>query len=39
MAKAKILVIDNDPDFREAISVISKSAAYDVLTANKRKKK
>lgn len=37
MAKAKILVIDDDPDFREAVSVILKSANHDVLTANNLK--
>jgi CheY-like chemotaxis protein len=29
----KILVIDDDPDFREAVTPILKSALYDVVTA------
>jgi DNA-binding response OmpR family regulator len=29
----KILLIDDDPDFREAITPILKSALYDVMTA------
>ena len=33
MAKGKILIIDDDPDFREAVSLILKSAQYDVVTA------
>jgi DNA-binding response OmpR family regulator len=37
MSKSKILVIDDDPDFREAVSVILKSANYEVLTANNPK--
>lgn len=30
---AKILVIDDDPDFRAAVTPILKSALYDVVTA------
>ena len=32
-AKAKILVIDDDPDFREAVSTILTSGGYGVVTA------
>lgn len=32
-AKAKILVIDDDPDFRDAVTPILHSASYDVVTA------
>lgn len=32
-AKAKILVIDDDPDFKEAVSRILQSAYYEVVTA------
>jgi len=32
--KAKILVIDDDPDFREAITPILQSALYTVVTAS-----
>jgi CheY-like chemotaxis protein len=32
-SKAKILVIDDDPDFIEAVSPILKSAMYEVVTA------
>ncbi|MBU4203712.1 MAG: response regulator [Acidobacteria bacterium] len=32
-SKAKILVIDDDPDFIDAVSPILKSAMYDVVTA------
>jgi len=31
--KAKILVIDDDPDFREAVTSILESAHYEVTTA------
>lgn len=37
MEKGKILVIDDDPDFREAVSLILKSANYVVITANNPK--
>lgn len=33
MEKAKILIIDDDPDFRDAITPILHSAMYDVVTA------
>ncbi len=33
-SKAKILVIDDDPDFREAVTPILESALYDVVTAS-----
>lgn len=32
--KAKILVIDDDPDFRDAVTPILESALYDVVTAS-----
>ena len=32
-AKAKILIVDDDPDFREAVSLILQSAHYKVVTA------
>lgn len=32
-SKGKILVIDDDPDFREAVSLILKSAEYEIVTA------
>lgn len=32
-AKAKILVIDDDPDFRDAVTPILHSASYEVVTA------
>ncbi|MBN1223080.1 MAG: response regulator transcription factor [Candidatus Aminicenantes bacterium] len=32
--KSKILVIDDDPDFRDAVSSILQSALYDVATAS-----
>lgn len=32
--KAKILVIDDDPDFREAVTSILESALFEVVTAN-----
>ena len=32
--KAKILVIDDDPDFLEAVTPILNSANYEVVTAN-----
>jgi len=31
--KAKILIIDDDPDFSEAVTPILESALYDVVTA------
>jgi DNA-binding response OmpR family regulator len=31
--KAKIMIIDDDPDFRDAITPILQSALYDVVTA------
>jgi len=31
--KAKILIIDDDPDFNEAVTPILESALYDVVTA------
>ncbi|MFQ6108326.1 MAG: response regulator transcription factor [Candidatus Aminicenantales bacterium] len=33
-ARAKILVIDDDPDFREAVTPILQSARYEVATAS-----
>jgi DNA-binding response OmpR family regulator len=33
-AAAKILVIDDDPDFRAAVTAILKSALYEVATAS-----
>ena len=32
--KSKILVIDDDPDFRDAVTAILQSALYDVVTAS-----
>ena len=32
--KAKILVIDDDPDFRDAVTPILESALYDVVNAS-----
>jgi len=32
-SKAKILVIDDDPDFNDAVTPILESALYDVVTA------
>lgn len=32
-SKGKILVIDDDPDFREAVTAILHSALYEVITA------
>jgi DNA-binding response OmpR family regulator len=32
--KSKILVIDDDPDFRDAVTTILQSAMYDVVTAS-----
>jgi len=37
ISKGKILIIDDDPDFTEAVSIILKSADYDVITANNPK--
>jgi len=34
MANAKILIIDDDPDFIEAVSPVLKSALYDVVSAS-----
>jgi DNA-binding response OmpR family regulator len=34
MMSAKILVVDDDPDILEAISLILKANGYDVVTAN-----
>lgn len=34
MGKAKILVIDDDPDFVDAVTPILQSALYDVVTAS-----
>ncbi len=31
--KAKILLIDDDPDFRKVVSIMLKSGSYDVITA------
>ncbi len=36
-AKAKIMVIDDDPDFRDAITPILQSALYQVVTASNPK--
>jgi len=33
-ARAKILIIDDDPDFRDAITPILHSASYDAITAS-----
>jgi DNA-binding response OmpR family regulator len=33
----KIMVIDDDPDYREAVTTILKSAMYDVVTASNPK--
>ena len=33
MGKAKILVIDDDPDFVDAVTTILQSALYDVISA------
>ena len=32
-SKAKILIIDDDPDFRKVVSMMLKSGTYDVITA------
>jgi CheY-like chemotaxis protein len=32
--KAKILVIDDDPDFRKVVTIMLKSGGYSVVTAN-----
>ena len=32
-AKVKILIIDDDPDFRDAVTPILQAALYDVVTA------
>ena len=37
MEKGKILIIDDDPDFRDAVTLILKSANYVVVTANNPK--
>jgi len=37
MEKAKILIIDDDPDFRDAITPILQSALYGVITASNPK--
>jgi DNA-binding response OmpR family regulator len=37
MDKAKILIIDDDPDFRDAITPILESVLYDVSTASNPK--
>ena len=34
MGKAKILIIDDDPDFSEAVTLILQSALYDVVKAS-----
>jgi DNA-binding response OmpR family regulator len=34
MGKAKILIIDDDPDFAEAVTSILQSALYDVVKAS-----
>jgi DNA-binding response OmpR family regulator len=34
MMSAKVLVVDDDPDILEAISLILKANGYDVVTAN-----
>lgn len=36
-AKAKIMIIDDDPDFRDAITPILQSALYEVVTASNPK--
>jgi DNA-binding response OmpR family regulator len=36
-AKAKILIIDDDPDFRDAIAPILQSSLYQVVTAGNPK--
>ena len=36
-AKAKILIIDDDPDYRDAITPILQSALYQVVTASNPK--
>lgn len=36
-AKAKIMVIDDDPDFRDAVTPILHSALYQVVTASNPK--
>ena len=33
----KIMVIDDDPDYRDAVTTILKSAMYDVVTASNPK--
>ena len=32
-AKAKIMIVDDDPDFRNAVTSILQSALYEVVTA------
>jgi len=32
-SKAKILIIDDDPDFRKVVTMMLKSGPYDVITA------
>ena len=32
-SKAKILIIDDDPDFRKVVTMMLESGAYDVITA------
>ena len=36
-AKAKIMIIDDDPDFRDAIAPILQSSLYEVVTASNPK--
>ncbi len=36
-AKAKIMIIDDDPDFRDAITPILQSSLYEVVTAGNPK--
>lgn len=36
-SKTKILVVDDDPDFREAITMILQTADYNVVTADNPK--
>ena len=36
-AKAKIMIIDDDPDFRDALTPILQAALYDVVTASNPK--
>ena len=36
--KAKILVIDDDPDFRKIVSLMLKPESYDVITAKNPRK-